>query len=241
MEHDRLNKYLDEIGTRQQLTADEERELSARILSGDTQARQQLVVANVRLVVAVANSYQGRGLPMDDMVSEGNIALLRAASRYDASRGTRFATYAVPLIRRQIERALDDEKLTTTGAPVPTAAGEHPEESATWSRKSSVKVRSVDAPLGVKPNMSLLSVLVDGSSPQADEQVLLTDSLQSYEKLLATLNEREQQVVRAFFGIGQEAQTMAEIAMNMVLKRERVRQIRNRAVRRLRTLTRRSD
>ena len=100
MEDNRLKKYLDEIGSEQQLTAEEERELSARILSGDKQAQQKLVVANIKLVVSVANGYQGRGLSMDDLVSEGNMGLLRAAERYDGSRGARFSSYAVPLIRQ---------------------------------------------------------------------------------------------------------------------------------------------
>ena len=111
---------------------------------------------------------------------------------------------------------------------------EQKEDSGEWNGKSGVKVRSVDAPLGAKPNMSLLSVLVDGNSPLADEDVLQTDSLEAYEQALASLNERERHVVKAFYGIGQEAQTMAEIGMDMGLKRERVRQIRDRAVRRLR-------
>ena len=230
MEDSRLNKYLDEIGGEQQLTAEEERELSARILNGDNQAQQKLVVANIKLVVAVANGYQGRGLSMDDLVSEGNMGLLKAAEKYDCSRGARFASYAVPLIRQNIERALTEEKRKKTpfGNERALAGSELREDAAEWNRKSDVKVRSVDAPLGAKPNMSLLSVLVDGNSP------LRTDSLEVYEQALASLNERERHVVKAFFGIGQEAQTMAEIGMDMGLKRERVRQIRDRAVRRLR-------
>lgn len=238
MEDNRLKKYIDEIGGGQQLTAEEERELSARILAGDKKAHQELVVANIKLVVAVANSYQGRGLSMDDLVSEGNIGLLKAAERYDGSRGARFASYAVPLIRQHIERALTEENGKTM-ARQPMPASEHRDDDGEWSRKNDVRVRSVDAPLGAKPNMSLLSVLVDGSSPQADEDVLLTDSLEAYEQLFALLNERERRVVKAFFGIGQEAQTMAEIGMDMGLKRERVRQIRDRAVRRLRKEMRR--
>ena len=235
MEDSRLNKYLDEIGGEQQLTAEEERELSARILNGDNQAQQKLVVANIKLVVAVANGYQGRGLSMDDLVSEGNMGLLKAAEKYDGSRGARFASYAVPLIRQNIERALTEEKRKKTpfGNERALAGSELREDAAEWNRKSDVKVRSVDAPLGAKPNMSLLSVLVDGNSPLADEDVLRTDSLEVYEQALASLNERERHVVKAFFGIGQEAQTMAEIGMDMGLKRERVRQIRDRAVRRL--------
>ena len=240
MEDNRLKKYLDEIGSEQQLTAEEERELSARILSGDKQAQQKLVVANIKLVVSVANGYQGRGLSIDDLVSEGNMGLLRAAERYDGSRGARFSSYAVPLIRQHIERALTEENRKTMGRQTPfgneraLTGNEQKEDSGEWNGKSGVKVRSVDAPLGAKPNMSLLSVLVDGNSPLADEDVLQTDSLEAYEQALASLNERERYVVKAFFGIGQEAQTMAEIGMDMGLKRERVRQIRDRAVRRLR-------
>ena len=227
MDDNRLSKYLDEIGAEQQLTAEEERSLSARSLSGDEQAQQRLVVANLKLVVAVANGYKGRGLSMDDLVSEGNFGLMKAAAKFDAKRGARFANYAVNLIRQHIERALAAE-----GEGVQSTA-----ESAKSKVSGGVKVRSVDAPLGVKPNMSLLSVLADAGAPIADQDILESNSLEALEKALTVLNEREQHVVKAFFGIGQEPQTMAEIGMDMGLKRERVRQIRNRALRRLKKNT----
>ena len=232
MQDNRLDKYLDEIGGEQKLTADEERILSERVRSGDDEAQQQLVVANLKLVVAVASRYQGKGLSMDDLVSEGNIGLMKAAAKYDGRRGSRFASYATMLIRQHIERALALEQ-GATGDNAPTRRAEEPVKKRT---ADAVKMRSVDAPLGIKPNMSLLSVLVDGNAPLADEGVEQSDSVEVLGRALAVLNDREQHVVKAFFGIGQETQTMAEIAIDMGLKRERVRQIRDRAVRRLRKI-----
>ena len=217
MEENKLNVYLDEIGRTPLLTDEQERQLSARIQRGDERALNKLVEANLRLVVAIARQYQGKGLDMDDLVSEGNIGLLKAASKYDATRGLRFAGYAVVFVRRQIERGLKLE------------SGDHRVES---SREG--HTRSVDAPLGSTSNVSLLSVLADESVPHTDERVHSANAEEAVERALGVLNERELQVVGAYFGIGQEHLTMQEIADDMGLRRERVRQIRNRAVRRLR-------
>ena len=212
-----LNKYLDEIGRENLLTEEEEKSLSARVLRGDSRALNRLIEANLRLVVATARQYQGQGLQMDDLVSEGNIGLMRAAQKYDATRGLRFAGYAVVFIRRQIEKALKAE------------SSEQRVES-----KAGGQTRSVDAPLGSKNNVTLLSVLVDNNSPLADERVYNAGVEQAVEQALDVLGDRERQVVDAYFGIGCENLTMAEIGQNMGLTRERVRQIRDRAVRRMR-------
>ena len=217
MEDNRLNKYLDEIGRESLLTEEQERTLSARVRQGDERALNRLVEANLRFVVAIARQYQGKGLTMDDLVSEGNLGLIKAAGKYDATRGLRFANYAVVFIRQQIERALARE------------SREQRVESGADGQS-----RSVDAPLGAKPNLSLLSVLVDANSPLADERVVRTAVADAVEFALNSLDSREAQVVNAFFGIGQDHLTMAEIGQEMGLKRERVRQIRNRAIRRLR-------
>ena len=217
MENNTLNKYLDEIGRESLLTEAEECSLSARILSGDSRALNKLIEANLRLVVAVARQYQGQGLSMEDMVSEGNIGLMKAAAKYDATRGLRFAGYAVVFIRRQIEKALKAE------------SSERRVES-----RANGQTRSVDAPLGSKNNVNLLSVLADSNAPMADERIYSAAVEKAAEHALAMLEGRESLVVNAYFGIDRDGITMAEIAQEMGLKRERVRQIRNRAIRRMR-------
>ena len=212
-----LNTYLDEIGRQALLSEEEERRLSARIKAGDQRAVNKLIEANLRFVVAIARQYQGKGLAMDDLVSEGNIGLMKAAGKYDATRGLRFVNYAVVFVRRQIELALKKE------------SGEQRVEN----RKDG-QSRSVDAPLGSKTNVSLLSVLVDANAPQADERTINSAVEKAVEYALRSLDEREGRVVNAYFGIEQDHLTMQEIADDMGLKRERVRQIRDRAIRRLR-------
>jgi len=216
MEDSLLNKYLDEIGRERLLSNEDEARLSARILQGDNRALNKLIEANLRFVVVIARQYQGRGLSMEDLVSEGNMGLMKAARKYDAGKGLRFVNYAVVFIRQQIERALKIESA---------------EQRVESGRDG--QTRSVDAPLGSKPNVSLLSVLVDANSPQADERVYNSSVEAAVEYALRSLDEREGRVVNAFFGIGQDHLTMAEIAQDMGLKRERVRQIRNKAIRRL--------
>ena len=158
---------------------------------------------------------------MEDLVSEGNLGLMKAAGKFDASRGLRFVNYAVVFIRQQIEKALKME------------SNEQRVESGRDGQ-----TRSVDAPLGSKSNMSLLSVLVDANSPLADERVYNANVADAVEYALRALDERESRVVNAYFGIGQDHLTMAEIAENMGLKRERVRQIRDRAIRRMKKVYR---
>jgi RNA polymerase primary sigma factor len=211
-----LNKYLDEINRESLLSEKEECELSARILHGDSRALNRLVEANLRFVVSIARQYQGKGLSMEDLVSEGNIGLMKAASRYDATRGLRFVNYAVVHIRRQIEKALKAESA----------------EQRVESRPGG-ETRSVDAPLGAKSNMSLLSVLADSNAPMADTRVYNSAVERAVEHALTSLDDRESQVVNAYYGIGQENLTLAEIADEMGLRRERVRQIRDRALRRM--------
>jgi RNA polymerase primary sigma factor len=219
MEDSILNKYLDEIGREQLLSAEEEARLSARILKGDERALNKLIEANLRFVIVIARQYQGKGLSMEDLVSEGNMGLMKAASKYDATRGLRFVNYAVVFIRRQIEKALDKESA----------------EQRVESMRDG-QTRSVDAPLGSKANVSLLSVLVNADSPMADQRVYDANLAEAIEQALTELNERERAVINAYFGIGEERMTMAEIGEQMGLKRERVRQIRDRATRRMRKI-----
>ena len=214
MEESGLNRYLDEIGRESLLSAEEERTLAQKIQQGDNRALNRLVEANLRFVVSIANQYKGKGLQIDDLVSEGNIGLMKAASRFDPDRGTRFVNYAVVHIRQQIEKALDQQ----TEPP----------------RGLNQRSTSVDAPLGHRTNMSLLSVLINQDAPFADERIHSEAIQDAVEYALDSLDQRESRVVNAFFGINQEHETMAEIAEDMDLKRERVRQIRDKAVRKLR-------
>ena len=223
MEDKSLNLYLDEIGREQLLTADEERALSERIKAGDSRALQRLVEANLRFVVKIATQYRGQGLSLDDLISEGNIGLMKAAAKFDASHGTPFVNYAVVQIRQEIERAIGKETGKQGGRDADSMAG-----------KSVRQPMSVDAPMNGRTNMSLLSVLVNTNSPSADGRVYSEAVENAIEFALLSLTERERQVVGAFFGLDREHETLAEIAEDMQLKRERVRQIRNRAIRRLR-------
>ena len=225
MEDSVLNRYLDEIGKEALLSDEEERALSAKILQGDQQALSKLVEANLRFVVTIARQYKGRGVAMEDLVSEGNMGLMKAASKFDASKGARFVNYAVVHVRQAIERAIDQQaglyQLPKEAKALETA------------RQQSMPL-SVDAPLGYRTNMSLLSVLVNQDAPLADERVHSEAIEAAVEYALSQLDARESRVINAYFGLTQEHETMAEIAEDMDLKRERVRQIRDKAVRKLR-------
>ena len=217
-----LNNYLDEIGQEKLLTDEQERELSERIKQGDQRALGRLVQANLRFVVKMASLYRGQGLQLDDLISEGNLGLMTAAAKFDASRGTRFVVFAAPYVRRQMERAIEEQN----------GIYKVPKDADKLSKHQG-KAMSVDAPLGGRTNLSLLSVLVNQDSPQADERVYSEAIERAVELALMSLSEREMQVINRFFGLDREHETMAEIAEDLNLKRERVRQIRNRAIRRL--------
>ena len=217
-----LNKYLDEIGRQQLLTDEQERQLSERIKQGDQRAISRLVEANLRFVVKIATLYRGQGLQFDDLVSEGHMGMMAAAAKFDATRGTRFVSYAAPYVRRQIERAIEEQN----------GIYKMPRNVDRQTRQNG-RPMSVDAPLGGRTNMSLLSVLVNQDSPQADERVYSGAIERAIDFALLSLCSREFEVVNRYFGIDCEHETMAEIAEDMKLTRERVRQIRNRAIRRL--------
>jgi len=225
MEDSALNKYLDEIGKEELLTNEQEKELSQKILGGDQRALSKLVEANLKFVVSIARQYKGKGVAMEDLVSEGNIGLMKAATKYDASKGVRFVNYAVVYVREAMQKAIDRELIVSA----PTGAAANVEGSATASYP-----RSLDAPLGHRTNVSLISVLVNQDAPMADERVHSEAIEEAVEYALGVLDERETKVVNAFFGINQERETMAEIAEDLDLKRERIRQIRDKAVRKLR-------
>lgn len=216
MEDNKLNKYLDEIGREELLSEAEEQQLSARVLKGDKRALDRLIEKNLKFVVAIARGYQGKGLDMDDLISEGNMGLMKAAAKFDATRGTRFVNYAVVYVRQNIEKALKRES----------------DAQRVESRKDG-QTRSIDAPLGSKTGVSLLSVLADGNAVLADKRVYDGNMATAFERAMASLEGREHQVISLYYGLEDEALTMAEIADAMQLRRERVRQIRDNALRRL--------
>ncbi len=220
-----LNKYLDEIGKGKMLSDAEEKELSERIKAGDSKALSKLVEANLKFVVSIARQYKGKGVDMEDLVSEGNIGLMKAASKYDGSKGIRFVNYAVSAIRQQIEKCIAQNSGLFQVPKNKVSDGVSVQQS---------HALSVDAPLGHRTSMSLLSVLINPDSPLADERVHSEAVEASVEFALMSLDKRETKVINSYFGIGQERETMAEIAEDMELKRERVRQIRDKAVRKLR-------
>ncbi len=217
-----LDRYIEEICREQVLTADEERELAGRIARGDGKAAEKLVTANLRFVISMANKYRGRGGEVEDLVSEGNIALMNAAAKFDASR-SRFVSYAVPMVRRAMEQAVESQ-----GALYRVPRGE-----ATAAEKRRSRALSVDAPLGGRENINLLSLLVNPNAPEADAMFEDSPHGSLLADALGVLDERERRVVAAVFGIGCARLTMAEAAAEMGLKRERVRQIRDKAVRKL--------
>lgn len=219
-----LNAYLGEISSKQLLSDAEEASLASRIQKGDGRALDKLMAHNLTYVVSVARQYKNSGLELEDLISEGNIGMLRAAKKFDGSQGKRFVVFAAPYIRDAMEKAIGQHAGLYR---VPRDSANPPLDK----RRS--HALSIDAPVGGSPELSLGRIIPDADAPDP-EQVLqkgiLEDELKS---LVATLAPREQHVVERFYGIGVDAMTMAEIGQEMGLTRERVRQIRNRAVRRI--------
>ncbi len=259
-----LDKYLQEIGKVPLISVDEEADLARRIRQGDEEALEKLVKANLRFVVSVAKQYQNQGLPLTDLISEGNLGLIKAARRFDETRGFKFISYAVWWIRQSILQALAEQSrivrlpLNRVGAlnkiskvlarleqeyerePSPEEIAEAmngmhtAEEIAEILRQSGPHV-SLDSPIAPGEETRFIEVLEDTEMPQPD-QVLMQESLkQEVAKALATLEEREAQILRMHFGIDQRyPMTLEEISEKLGLTRERVRQIKEKAIRKLR-------
>lgn len=223
-----LSTYLNEIGKEKHLTAEEERELAERIHKGDSRAIDKLTQANLTFVVSMARQYKDRGLAMEDLVSEGNIGMLQAATRFDGREGKRFVTFAAPYIREAIEKAIDQQSLLYRV----------PKDVMDAARARQIgRPLSIDAPVGGSAELSLGCVIPDKNASHPDENLydgLLKDELV---KLLDQLDSREREVVQRFYGLGVASLTMAEIGKELGLKRERVRQIRDKAVRHICRLT----
>jgi RNA polymerase primary sigma factor len=261
-----LDKYLQEIGKVELITAEEEVELAQRIKAGDQRALEKLTKANLRFVVSVAKQYQNQGLTLPDLINEGNLGLIKAAQRFDETRGSKFISYAVWWIRQSILQALAEQsrivrlplnkigsinKINKAYASLEQAHERPPsaEEIATKLEMSEMDVKesmrnsgrhvSMDAPLVEGEDSNLYDVLNSDDSPNPDDD-LMVDSLRTeIERSLATLTPREGDVIRLYFGLnGQHPLTLEEIGEKFDLTRERVRQIKEKAIRRLKHTSR---
>jgi RNA polymerase primary sigma factor len=260
-EGESLDKYLQDIGKEELLSTEEEVDLAMRIRNGDQKALERLTKANLRFVVSVAKQYQNQGLALPDLINEGNLGLIKAAERFDETRGFKFISYAVWWIRQSILQAIADQsrivrlplnqvssvnkisqvlsrfEQENERRPSVDEISEHidlPKEKIDEAMNINGKHVSVDAPFVDGEDSSLLDILVNDSSPSADKQLLLESLRQEIQKALQILNERERLVITAYFGIGQQEMTLDEIGEKYDLTRERVRQIKEKAIRRLR-------
>ncbi len=260
-----LDKYLQEIGKEELITVEEEVELAQRIKKGDQAALEKLTRANLRFVVSVAKQYQNQGLSLPDLINEGNLGLIKAAEKFDETRGFKFISYAVWWIRQSILQALAEQSrivrlplnqvgsLNKINKAYSKFEQEHerkpsPEELADSMDMPADKVSdtlrvsgrhvSVDAPFVDGEDNSLLDVLVNNDSPNADRVLIMESLTREIHRALATLTEREADIIRLFFGIGCQEMTLEEIGERFGLTRERVRQIKEKAIRRLRHTSR---
>ncbi len=261
-----LDKYLQEIGKVELLTPEQEIDYSIRIKKGDQVALEKLVKANLRFVVSVAKQYQNQGLSLGDLINEGNLGLIKAAKRFDETRGFKFISYAVWWIRQSILQALAEQSrivrlpLNRVGAlnkigkaynsleqeyeREPTASEIAKElemdlDEVSETMRMSTKHVSMDAPFSQGEENSLLDVLESDENPLPDT-TLMSDSLrEEIERALSTLTEREAEVIKLYFGFHDEhSLTLEEIGEQFHLTRERVRQIKEKAIRRLRHTSR---
>lgn len=261
-----LDKYLQEIGKVGLISADEEVELAQKIKAGDQKALDKLTKANLRFVVSVAKQYQNQGLTLPDLINEGNLGLIKAAQRFDETRGFKFISYAVWWIRQSILQALAEQsrivrlplnkigsinkinkkyaELEQLNERAPSAEEiaqelDMTEEDVKESLKNSGRHISMDAPLVEGEDSNLYDVLKSGESPNPDRE-LMNESLRiDIERALQTLTPREADVIRLYFGLGgQHAMTLEEIGETFDLTRERVRQIKEKAIRRLKHTSR---
>jgi RNA polymerase primary sigma factor len=256
-----LDKYLQEIGREELISAEEEVELAQRIKKGDQTALERLTKANLRFVVSVAKQYQNQGLTLPDLINEGNIGLIKAAEKFDETRGFKFISYAVWWIRQSILQALAEQSriirlpLNQVGSlnrlnkafsqfeqkyeriPTPQELAkilELPSDKVSQAIRISGKHISVDAPFIDGEENSLLDVLSNNDSPKADNTLIKESLNQEIERALATLTVREKDIVKHFFGINCQELSLEEIGDKFGLTRERVRQIKEKAIKRLR-------
>lgn len=259
-----LDKYLQDIGHEELLTTDEEVELAQRIKKGDRKALEKLTKANLRFVVSVAKQYQNHGLSLPDLINEGNMGLIKAAEKFDETRGFKFISYAVWWIRQSILQAIAEqsrivrmplnqvgsankinkvlnefEQLHERRPSIDEIADkvDIPQDKIEDAMNINTRHISVDAPLSDGDTNNLLDVLQNEDSPMADKTLVMESLREEIKRALQTLNERERMVTEAFFGINQPEMTLEEIGTKHGLTRERVRQIKEKAIRKLRKNT----
>ena len=259
-----LDKYLQEIGHEELISVEEEVELAQRIRQGDRKALEKLTKANLRFVVSVAKQYQNQGLSLPDLINEGNLGLIKAAEKFDETRGFKFISYAVWWIRQSILQAIAEQSrivrlpLNQVGSvnkinrmlnkfeqeherrPSIEEIAEHidlPQDKIEDAMKVNSRHLSVDAPFVDGEENSLLDVLINDDSPMADRTLVMESLREEINRALQRLNERERNIIEAFFGINQPEMTLEEIGDKYGLTRERVRQIKEKAIRRLRHST----
>ena len=261
-----LDKYLQEIGKEDLITAEEEVELARRIKAGDKVALEKLTKANLRFVVSVAKQYQNQGLSLPDLINEGNLGLIKAAKRFDETRGFKFISYAVWWIRQSILQALAEQSrivrlpLNQVGSinkikkvtsmleqelerPPSTEevaqAMDLPEDKINAALKISNKIVSIDAPVGQEEDTKFLDLFVPKDTASTDEQLMRESLGKEIQRSLSTLSEKERDVINLYYGLGKNHEyTLEEIALKFDLTRERVRQIKEKAIRRLRNSSR---
>jgi len=260
-----LDKYLQDIGKENLISIDEEVELSKRIRNGDQVALEKLTKANLRFVVSVAKQYQNQGLTLPDLINEGNLGLIKAAEKFDETRGFKFISYAVWWIRQSILQALAEQArivrlpLNQVGSinrinkafskfeqeferkPTNEEIAEILEISSDKileSMRVSGRHLSMDAPFMDDEEGTLKDVLINDDSPIADRGLMKESLSREIDRALSTLTERERDIVKLFFGISASEMSLEEIGEHFGLTRERVRQIKEKAIRRLRHSTR---
>ena len=263
-ESEALEKYLSEIGHEELLSTDEEVELAQRIRKGDRKALERLTKANLRFVVSVAKQYQNQGLSLPDLINEGNLGLIKAAEKFDETRGFKFISYAVWWIRQSIMQAIAEQsrivrlpqnqvgsmskinrllnkfEQENERRPSVDEISEQidlPEDKVGEAMMVSGRQVSMDAPFVDGEDNSLLDVLINDNAPMADRQLVKESLRTEIDSVLQTLTERERLIISAFYGIGQPEMTLEEIGNKYGLTRERVRQIKEKAIRRLRNNT----
>lgn len=257
-----LEKYLQEIGKEEMISAEEEVELAQRIRHGDQKALERLTKANLRFVVSVAKQYQNQGLSLPDLINEGNLGLLKAAERFDETRGFKFISYAVWWIRQSILQAISEQSrivrlpLNQVGSvnkiaheinrfeqenerkPSLDEIAEKidlPEEKIDEAMNINGHHISVDAPFVEGEDNGLLDVMANENSPMADSSLVEESLRAEIQNALNVLNERERNVIEASYGINRPELTLEEIGSKFGLTRERVRQIKEKAIRKLRS------
>ncbi len=261
-----LDKYLHEIGRLEMVTAEEEVELARKIRQGDSKALEKLVNANLRFVVSVAKQYQNQGLSLPDLINEGNVGLIKAAQRFDETRGFKFISYAVWWIRQSILQALAEQarivrlplnkigsinRINKTFAELEQKYEREPTvlevaqalELAPDDIKDALRTTgrhiSMDAPVGQEEESSLYDIFTNDESPSPDKGLILDSLRKEIERALSTLSSREANIVRMYFGLNeQHPLSLDEIGEEFGLTRERVRQIKEKAIKRLKHSTR---